>query len=135
MPCVISLVALVVSSMGCGMRVSFTETEAGRSGTALSRDCPVRFFRDESRISPSCVELATASLGDTGFSIQCGSGEAREHLRRITCDLGGDTVVQYAANNSMSTCISMNATVYRCGEAGSADADVSSSAHAPGSSN
>lgn len=111
---VLILAGLAVGLGGCGMRVDVTKTDAGRLATPREEGCSVRFFNDTASLPATCEARARVTLGDTGFSVSCGTGDARRHLRRLACEVAGDTVVTKSRNNSMSTCIGMEATILRC---------------------
>jgi len=95
----------------------------GPTYPSLATDCHIRLFRSAAHLGADCTQIGSLEVRDTGFTTNCGSDRIRREIRRKACEMGGHLAVLRRVGGVMSTCVQMDADIYRCEPAVSAPGD------------
>lgn len=102
----------ILSITGCGpaVRVSDVEQEV----VPREEACEVVMLQQGQHVKPNGEKIGSISIGDTGFSVDCGEQRVTEVLRAQACAAGADAVVvtSWKEPDFWSSCIRAEADFY-----------------------
>lgn len=101
-------------SMSVNEKAVLSEPIAPRS----DQECDVRYFSPIAPVLEHCKVLVQLGLQDSGFTrtSRCGTAGMRSSIQRVACEYGANAATIKRISSTMSTCVSAEATLYRCDE-------------------
>jgi hypothetical protein len=103
---------------GCGPRVRGRLYPGNEPAPAPPRACNAEVYRSIDDVPRPYKEIGEVSIGDSGFSVDCGRERVLAEVRKEVCRLSGDAalVTLWDAPDLWSSCVRIKAKIIRYDE-------------------
>lgn len=110
------LLASLALMAACSSKMDIQVIEYPGASKLASRDpgCAVAVYATDAGVPAGCVDVGDVFVGDTGWSIDCGSRRVVGEVEERACRVGADAVVVRELDDWNSSCHQVRARLLNC---------------------